>query len=197
MAFKPYHGHEMAIEVTAGEDIPYYSLVKFHATDKTKVVKATAGSVPAGVAIPSEDSMGSDGSGGIVKKTLWKLGERLTIYDLGVVPVKLGETVTAGQKCVPGATAGLAYAHDEPTFTDAVDSELTAPTVPTEYAKATIDTALDTYNTAVEGAINGLVDVINGLIDSIQGARTADASVLGKFMTGGDSGDIAFVKITE
>lgn len=113
---KPYYGHEIAIEITAGEDIPYYNLTKFHATDKTKVVKATAGSIPNGVSVPSEDSMESDGNGGIVPKTQWKSGDKPTIYDKGVVFVKLGETVTAGQKCVPGATAGLAYAQDEPTF---------------------------------------------------------------------------------
>ncbi|BDZ68592.1 hypothetical protein [Methanobacterium ferruginis] len=131
-------------------------------------MKATAGSVPNGVTIPSEDSMGPDGNGGIVKKTQWDAGERPTIYDVGVVPVKLGETVTAGQKCVPGATAGLAYAQDEPTFTDA---------------------AIETHTDELINA------AINGLIDEIQAARTSDASVLGKFVTGGDAGDIAFVKI--
>ena len=116
MAFKPYYGHEIPIEINAGEDIEYYSLLKYHSTDKTKLVKATAGSVPVAVAVPSEESMRPDGSGGIVPRTLWKSGEKLTAYDKGVVYVKLGETVTAGQKCVPGATAGLAYAQDEPTF---------------------------------------------------------------------------------
>lgn len=116
MAFKPYYGHEMAIEVNAGEDIPYYNLLKFHGTDKTKLVKATAGSVPVAVSVPSEESMMHDGAGGIVPRTQWKSGEKLTAYDKGVVYVKLGETVVAGQKCVPGATAGLGYAQDEPTF---------------------------------------------------------------------------------
>lgn len=197
MANKPYYGHEMAIEVTAGEALPYYYLTKFHTSDKTKVVKATAGSVPIAVSVPSEESMASDGAGGIVPKTQWASGERPTLYDKGVVYVKLGETVVAGQKCIPGATAGLAYAQDEPTFTDATDADLTAPTVPEAYAKATIDTALDTYNTSVEGAINALVDLINGLIDEIQTARTSDASVLGEFLVGGDAADIVPVKITK
>lgn len=167
---KPYYGHEITIEVTAGEDIPYYYLTKFHATDKTKVVKATAGSIPNGVSVPSEDSMGSDGAGGIVPKTQWKSGEKPTIYDKGVVYVKLGETVTAMQKCVPGSTAGLAYAQDEPTFTDA---------------------AIATHDDAQINA------AINGLIDEIQAARTSDASVLGEFMVGGDAGDIVPMKITQ
>lgn len=170
MAMKPYYGHEIAIEITAGENIPYYNLTKFHATDKTKVVKATAGSIPNGVSVPSEDSMESDGNGGIVPKTQWKTGDKPTIYDKGVVFVKLGETVTAGQKCVPGSTAGLAYAQDEPTFTDV---------------------AIATHDDAKINA------AFNALIDQIQAARTSDATVLGEFMVGGDAGAIVPIKITE
>lgn len=170
MALKPYLGSKKMVgRKTAGEAIPYYYLMKYHSTDKTKLLKATSGSTPVSVAVPMEESMMSDGAGGTVPRTQYISGEEIVeAYESGTLPVKLGETVVEGQKCVPGATAGLAYAQDEPTFTDA--------------AIATHDDAK--INTA-----------INGLIDEIQAARASDASVFGEFVTGGDAGDIAFIKV--
>lgn len=167
MALQPFNGHEIAIELTAGADLDPYIIVKFHASDKTKCIPATAGSAPLGVTTPPLDAMAPDGNGGIVKRTGWKSGEKPTIYDSGTVYVKLGETVTPGQKCVPGAN-GLGYAQDEPTFTDA---------------------AISTHSDANINA------AINGLIDEIQAARVSDASVLGDYLVGGDAGDIVPVKI--
>ena len=169
MALKPYQGSKQMVgRKTAGENIGYYSLMKYD-TDKTKLKLATSGSVPVAVAVPMEESMMPDGSGGIVPRTQYITGEEIVeAYDRGVLPVKLGATVTPGQKCVPGATAGRAYPQAEPTFTDA---------------------AIATHDDAKINA------AINGLIDEIQAARASDASVFGKFVTGGDAGDIAFIEV--
>jgi hypothetical protein len=105
MGLQPYNGHEIAIEVTAAEVIPAYAIVRFNASDKTKVNLATAGDAPLGVAIPNPDEMMPDGNGGLIKRTGYQIGERVTIYDSGTVFVKLGGGVvaTAGDKCVPMA----------------------------------------------------------------------------------------------
>lgn len=167
MGFQPFNGHEIAIKLVADVAIPPYRIVKFKPTDATKVTLATAGSVPLAVSVPPEEAFMPDGSGGIVPRTGWNIGETPLLYDSGTVYVELGETVTAGQKCVPGAS-GKGYAQDEPTFTDA---------------------AISTHDDAKINA------AINGLIDEIQAARTSDASVLGEYFVGGDAGDIVPVKI--
>jgi hypothetical protein len=118
MGLQPYNGHEIGIEVTAAEVIPAYSIVKFNSSDKTKVNLATAGDAPLGVAIPSPDEMMPDGNGGLIKRTGYQIGERVTIYDSGTVFVKLGAgaNVTAGDKCVPMA-GGLGTKVAADTFT--------------------------------------------------------------------------------
>lgn len=115
MGLQPFNGHEIAVELTAAEAIPAYTIVIFNSTDKTKVNLTTAGSQGLAVAIPPEEAMMSDGAGGIVKRTGWKIGERPTLYDSGTVWVKLGANVTAGNICVPGAN-GLGAEEAAPTF---------------------------------------------------------------------------------
>jgi hypothetical protein len=184
MGLQPFYGNEISEEFTAAVDLEYYILVTYHATDKTKVIPATAGTVPLAITVPSEDDRMPDGQGNMIKRTKYRAGETPTLYDIGTVWIKLGETVTPGQECVPGLS-GYGYAKDNATFTD---SDLTAPVVPEAYAKADIDTALATYNTAVEGDFNGL-------IDEIQAALLLEKSVFGRFRRGGDAGDIVPLKI--
>ncbi|MEN6620857.1 MAG: hypothetical protein ABFD50_04855 [Smithella sp.] len=194
MGLQPFNGHEIAVELAAAELIPAYTIIKFNSSDKTKCNLAGASNSPLAVAIPYDDEFMPDGAGGLVKRTGYQIGERVTAYDSGTVWVKLGATVTAGQKCVP-MTGGLGAALAVDTFTDSSDVDLTAPTVPAEYAKATIDTDLGTYNTAIEGAINGVVADFNGLIDEIQAALAKRTTILGEYQVGGDAGDIVPVKI--
>lgn len=167
MGLQPFNGHEIAVELTAAELIPSYTITKFNSSDKTKCNLAGAGDTPLGVAIPSDEEMMSDGAGGIVKRTGWKIGDFPTIYDEGTVWVKLGATVAAGDKCVP-MTGGLGTKPAVDTFTDA---------------------AIATHSDANINA------AINGLIDEIQASIAAKDTVLGKYLVGGDATDIVPVKI--
>ncbi|MBZ2167003.1 hypothetical protein [Methanobacterium spitsbergense] len=168
MGLQPFNGHEIAIEVTATEVIPAYAIVKFNASDKTKVDLATAGDIPLGVAIPHPDEMMPDGNGGLIKRTGYQIGERVTIYDSGTVFVKCGvANVTAGDKCVPMA-GGLGAKLATDTFTDA---------------------AIATHDDAKINA------AINGLIDEVQAAATAKDTVLGKYLVTGVITDLIPVRI--
>jgi hypothetical protein len=168
MGLQPFYGNEISEEFTAGADLEYYILVTYHATDKTKVIPATAGTVPIAVTVPSEDDRMPDGQGNMIKRNKYAAGETPTLYDTGTVYVKLGETVTTGQECVPGAS-GYGYAKDDATFTD-----LTLGAAPSG----------SDINTAA-----------NALIDEIQAALLLEKSVLGRFRRGGDAGDVVPVKI--
>jgi len=110
MGKQPFNGHEIAVELSAAELIPAYTITKFNATDKTKCNLAGSGDVPLGVAIPTDEEMMPDGNGGIIKRTGWQIGDFPTIYDDGTLWVILGAAVTADQYCVPmagGLGAGL------------------------------------------------------------------------------------------
>jgi hypothetical protein len=200
MGLQPFNGNEIAIELIAAEDIPPYSLIMFDATDKTKCRKCTAGSIPIAVAIPPEDMMMSDGSGGIVKRTGWKTGETVTAFDSGTVYVVLGGTVTAGQECIPGSTAGKGYGQAKPA--------LTAPTLTAKVAADFIDLALGATPTGTEinTAVNALIDEIiveaNQTITEVAAGFTsvlasinARKTVFGEYLVGGDANDIVPMKI--
>ncbi len=96
--------------------------------------------------------MVSDGAGGIVKRTGWKAGETVTAFDSGTVYVKLGATVTAGQECIPGSTAGRGYGQAKPA--------LTAPTLTAKAATDFPDLTLGATPTGTEinTAVNALID---------------------------------------
>jgi hypothetical protein len=115
MGKRPFNGHEIALDLTAGVAIPEYTIVAIDATDKTKVNLATAGSQPLAVAIPTDEEMMSDGNGGFVKRTGYQIGESPTLYDSGTLWVKLGGPVNFGDILVPMA-GGLAAAETAPTF---------------------------------------------------------------------------------
>jgi len=169
MGKQPFNGHEIAAtELSAAELIPAYTIVKFNATDKTKVNLAGAGDVPLGVSIPTDEEMMPDGNGGIVKRTGWNVGDFPTIYDQGTVWVKLGAAVTAGQKCVPMA-GGLGAAQAAYSF------------VPWALAASPANTAINAAG--------------NQTIADILAAFVAKETVLGTYYTNGNIGDIVPVKI--
>lgn len=127
MPLQAFNGHEISEELTAGEDLAYYIVVKRHATDKTKVVTGTAGAKGVGVTLASEEATMSDADGYRVKRNKWKSGEKPTIYDSGTVYVKLGATVDEDTIVVPGANGTVVGE--------------TAPTFSTEPTKAELDVA--------------------------------------------------------
>lgn len=124
MPLQPFNGHEISEELSAGVDLAYYIAVKRHATDKTKVIPATAGSKAIAIVIASEESTMSDADGYRVKRNKWKVGEKPTLYDSGTVYVLLGGTVAEDDVAVPGAN-GTLVAETAPTFsTDPTKAEL-------------------------------------------------------------------------
>lgn len=124
MPLQPFNGHEISEELTAGADLDYYIVVKRHATDKTKVIPGSSGAKAIAVVIPSEESMMSDGDGGMIKRRKWKQGEHPTLYDSGTVYVKLGGEVAEDAVVVPGPN-GTVVAESAPSFsTEPTKAEL-------------------------------------------------------------------------
>jgi len=169
MGKQPFNGHEIAAtELTASMLIPAYTIVKFNATDKTKVDLAGVGDIPLGIAIPPDEEMMPDGNGGTIKRTGWNVGDYPTIYDEGTVWVKLGAAVTAGQKCVPMA-GGLGAAQAAYSF------------VPWALAASPSNTNINAAG--------------NQTISDILAAFVAKETVIGTYYTSGNIGDIVPVKI--
>jgi hypothetical protein len=169
MGKQPFNGHEIAAtELSAAELIPSYTIVKFNSSDKTKVNLATAGDIGLGVAIPSDEEMMPDGNGGYVKRTGWNVGDYPTIYDYGTVWVKLGAVVVAGDKCIPMA-GGLGAKLAADTF-------------------AAWALASTPANTAINAAGNQTITDI----EAVFAARDA---VVGKYLVGGNIGDIVPMKL--
>ena len=169
MAKQPVNGHEILIELTAAEVINDYDLIMFDPSDKTKCRKCTSTGTPIAIAIPHDDEMMPDGAGGFVKRTGYQIGERVTAYDSGTLWVKVAAAVTAGQRCVPGATAGRAYPGAADSFT-------------------TWALGASPTNTQINAAANQT-------ITEIQSALGVRESSFGKFLTGGNSGDVVPMKI--
>ncbi|MBZ2166305.1 hypothetical protein [Methanobacterium spitsbergense] len=167
MALQPFNGHEIAVELTAAEIIPAYSLIKFNASDKAKCNLAGAGDQVIAIVIPDPDEMMSDGNGGLIRRTGYQIGERVKAYNGGTLWVKLGAGVTAGDKCVPMA-GGLGTKLAVDTFTDA---------------------AIATHDDANINA------AINGLIDEIQAAAAAKLTVVGTYLATGVTTDKVPVKV--
>lgn len=187
MGLQPFYGNEISEEVTAGADLEYYIITKYHGSDKTKVIPATAGSVPLAVTVPSEDDRMPDGNGNMIKRTKYKTGETPTLYDEGTVWVKLGETVQPGQECVPGQY-GYGYAKDDATFTDKVAADFDT------WALGATPTGTE-INAVGNNLAGEVITETNSLVDEIQAAIALEKTVLGRFRRGGDAGDIVPVKI--
>jgi hypothetical protein len=169
MGLQPFNGHEIAAtELSAAELIPAYTIVKYNATDKTKVNLAGAGDSGIGVVLPSDEEMMSDGAGGTVKRTGYQIGEYPTIYDEGTVFVKLGAVVVAGDKCVP-MVGGLGAKLAADSFT--------------------------AWNLAASPANTAINAAGNQTISDILAAFAARDTVIGKYRASGNIGDIVPVKI--
>lgn len=124
MPLQPFNGHEISEELSAGVDLPYYTVVQRHATDKSKVILGATGAKCIAVVVPSEEAMMSDGDGGMIKRRKWKSGETPTLYDSGTAYVLLGGTVNEDEVVVPGAN-GTVVAEPAPTFsTEPTQAEL-------------------------------------------------------------------------
>ena len=168
MGKQPFNGHEIAVELSAAELIPSYTIVKFNATDKTKCNLAGVGDSGLGVAIPYSEEMMPDGNGGIVKRTGWNVGDFPTIYDSGTLWVKLGAVVTAGDKCVPMA-GGLGAKLAADSFT--------------------------AWNLATSPANTAINAAGNQTITDIEAVFAARDAVIGKYLASGNIGDIVPVKL--
>jgi hypothetical protein len=186
MGLQPFNGHEIAIELSAAELIPAYTIVKFNTSDKTKCNLATAGDTALGVVIPSDEEMMPDGNGGIIKRTGYQIGDFPTLYDEGTVYVKLGAIVVAGDKCVPMA-GGLGAKLATTTLIDVVSGAFTA------WAQSTHTDG--TLNTAGNLTITETKAAMNAAIDEILADQAAKDTVIGKYLVGGNIGDIVPVKI--
>jgi hypothetical protein len=169
MGLQPFNGHEIAIEIKAAELIPFYSIVKFNSSDKSKCNLAGAGDVSIGIAIPTEEEMmnNSDDTARIVRNG-YQIGETVTVYDIGTVYVILGAIVSAGDKCVPMA-GGLGAKLAADSFT------------PWGLAATPANTAINTAG--------------NLTITEIEAILTARDTVVGKYLTAGNIGDIIPIKL--
>ena len=181
MAMQPSNGHEILVELTAAEVINDYDLIMFDPSDKTKCRKCTSTGIPIGIAIPHDDEMMSDKAGGFVKRTGYQIGDRVTAYDSGTLWVKLGDTVTAGQECIPGATAGRAYGRNKPA--------VAAPTF-TDWALGASPT-----NTQINAAANATIDELDTAFAAALAAINGRKLAFGDYLVGGSAGDVVPMKI--
>lgn len=113
MGFQPEGNVErLTRERFAGEDLPFYRIIKQSAEAENEVLLCDADEMPIAVTIPSTDQYRWDATAGaMVLREEYKEGEIPEAVTEGIAYVELGETVVAGEICVPGANGvGMAYA---------------------------------------------------------------------------------------
>ncbi|MDH7506208.1 MAG: hypothetical protein QHH15_00270 [Candidatus Thermoplasmatota archaeon] len=91
-------------ERVASEELPYYRIIKQSATEE-QVSLCDAGEEPLGVTVPSTDQYRWDDTNkAMVLRGSYIANEYPEAVIEGIAYVELGETVVAGERCIPGAS---------------------------------------------------------------------------------------------